>query len=530
MSRILRERMRGIVPLAAVLMLCMSASAGATEFWLRAETTSQSMPDGRVVPMWGFALDADHNFTTFDGAVTIPGPALAIPPGEDLIVHLFNRNVPEGISLIIPGQAAPTDGIDPEPQVTRNQDGQGRWRATSFAHETPMGFQKDYVWSTIRAGTYLYQSGTHPAVQVQMGLYGAVVQDEAAGDAYGDPAAHYDQDLILLYGEIDPALHDAVAGGRYGVGRAVTSTIGYDPKYFLVNGLAYSPGRSSLPIGSGGKTLLRLLNAGLETHLPVLGGGPSLTLISEDGNLLPYPRLSPQVELPAGKTADAILDIDALAAGYYPLYDRKLALSNDKAPGGGMLVHLAVSSGPIATLTVAKNGTGSGTVVAGSAPGGISCGADCSEGLLAGTTVVLKGLPAPGSFLANWTGGGCSGMGDCVTTVNGSQTVTATFTRYTVVRVVTPNTTEHINEKSFYPIRWGAPVTARRFTVQYSTNGGLTWTTIAAGVEGTSLLWEVPQVSRTFTNCRVRVIGYTDRKVRVGSDISDRAFWIVNIP
>ena len=33
-------------------------------------------------------------------------------------------------------------------------------------------------------GTYLYQSGSHPAVQVQMGLYGGVTSDAAAGEVY----------------------------------------------------------------------------------------------------------------------------------------------------------------------------------------------------------------------------------------------------------------------------------------------------------------------------------------------------------
>ena len=291
MAKKTRVRMRGILPLAAALVLLACGSAGAAEFWLRAETTSQTMPDGRVVPMWGFALDIDQDFNTFDGQVTIPGPALVIPPGEDLTIHLFNRNIPEGVSVIIPGQAAPTDGVATGPQVTR-----AGVRATSFVHETPMGADRDYVWPSIAAGTYLYQSGTHQAVQIQMGLYGALVQDEAAGDAYGDPVSVYDQDLVLLYSEIDPALHDAVAAGQFGAGLAVTSTIDYDPKYFLVNGLAYSSGRSAVPVGSSGRTLLRFLNAGLETHLPVLGGGPSLTLISEDGSLSPYPRLSHQVE------------------------------------------------------------------------------------------------------------------------------------------------------------------------------------------------------------------------------------------
>ena len=38
-----------------------------------------------------------------------------------------------------------------------------------------------YSWTNMKPGTYLYQSGTHPQVQVQMGLYGGVKKDFATG-------------------------------------------------------------------------------------------------------------------------------------------------------------------------------------------------------------------------------------------------------------------------------------------------------------------------------------------------------------
>jgi len=53
-------------------------------------------------------------------------------------------------------------------------------------------------------------------------------------------------------------------------------------------------------------------------------------------------------------------------------------------------------------LTVAKSGAGTGTVT--SSPGGIDCGADCSELLFEGTSVVLYGTPAIGSEISEWTG------------------------------------------------------------------------------------------------------------------------------
>jgi FtsP/CotA-like multicopper oxidase with cupredoxin domain len=521
MSRRIARSIRGIVPLAAALVLLAAGSAGAAQFWLRAEQINQTMPDGRVVRMWGFAL-TDATFVP--GTATVPGPALTVPPGEGLTIHLRNKDIPEAVSVIIPGQAAPTDGVNP-PTIVRTGG-----RATSFTHETAMGGENSYVWTPIRPGTYLYQSGSHPAVQVQMGLYGALENDETAGDAYGDPTSLYAQDLVLLYSEIDPALHDAVAGGQYGPGKAVTSTANYDPRYFLVNGQPYEPGRSPLPLGTAGTTLLRFLNAGLETHLPLLGGGPSLALIAEDGNLLPHPRVSHEVELPAGKTADATLDLTGVSPGYYPVYDRRLSLVNDRSAGGGMLVHLAVPDATTATLTVAKDGTGAGTVLAGSAPGGISCGVDCTETYNAGTTVVLKGVPAPGSLLTGWTGGGCSGTGDCVTTVSGAATVTATFTALTKVKVLAPAAGTVVPAGSVFTISWAAPPSAVRYRVQLSTTGGLTWTTLAANVPGqTRYVWRVPVPAGNLTRCKVRVTAWNAANVSLGTASSDGLFTIETV-
>ncbi len=78
-------------------------------------------------------------------------------------------------------------------------------------------------------------------------------------------------------------------------------------------------------------------------------------------------------------------------------------------------------------LTVARNGTGSGTVT--SAPTGINCGTDCTEPFTFGTTVVLTATPAAGSAFTGWSGGGCTGTGTCSTTITAATTVTATFTQ-----------------------------------------------------------------------------------------------------
>ena len=77
------------------------------------------------------------------------------------------------------------------------------------------------------------------------------------------------------------------------------------------------------------------------------------------------------------------------------------------------------------TLTVAK--TGNGTGVVSSAPAGINCGSDCDEAYPLDQVVTLSASADTGARFLGWTGGGCTGSGDCTLTLTASTTVTAAF-------------------------------------------------------------------------------------------------------
>lgn len=287
------------------------------------------------VPMWGFA--GDTAFGALDGTVSVPGPVLEVPSGDTMLTIHLDNNLSEPISIVIPGQIATTTPVF-------FTDGAGRQRVQSFTHEPPAGNATEvtYTWTGLKPGTYLYHSGTHPQVQVQMGLYGgAVVNPAAEGQAYDDASSAYNAQVLLLYSEVDPVLHQHVSDGSYGPGLAMTSTIDYNPKYFLINGEPYTATTAPLLAGTAGDSvLIRFLNAGLRTHAPVLLGA-RLRVIAEDGNLYPFARDHCSVELPAGQTKDVIVEFSA--AGTYPLYDRTLCLTNaGGASPGGMLTYLQV--------------------------------------------------------------------------------------------------------------------------------------------------------------------------------------------
>ena len=84
-------------------------------------------------------------------------------------------------------------------------------------------------------------------------------------------------------------------------------------------------------------------------------------------------------------------------------------------------------------LSVTLDGDASGTVT--SSPPGINCGSDCTESYDAGTGVTLTATPEQGASFAGWSGA-CSGSAmTCTLTMNGSRSVTATFTKKPVLTV-----------------------------------------------------------------------------------------------
>jgi len=338
-----------------LMLLPASSLTAATEIFLRAEATTVTMPDGRGIPMWGFAQDSA--FEAHDGAVSVPGPRLAVDPAQThLIIHLEN-NLPEPVSIIIPGQVAAVAPVS-------FTDDQGRQRIKSFTHETPgdNAAPVDYEWTNLRPGTFLYQSGSHPAVQVQMGLYGCLTKNFAEGavkQVY--EGIEYHAESVLVLSEIDPALHDAVAADDFGPGKFVTSTMDYAPKYFLINGQAFTPAQAPLAVGRvNERVLLRLVNAGIQSHVPVLQNLRA-SEVAEDGFPYAYAADRYAIDLAPAKTRDVL--IVPASAGTYPLYDHALRLTNSAALGGGMMARLAVAeqlpAAPVAPLAVPVEKTSS---------------------------------------------------------------------------------------------------------------------------------------------------------------------------
>jgi len=267
-----------------------------------------------TIPIWGYADISGGGSCTL-GLATLPGPELRATAGETLTINLSNALLVP-VSFFAPGLLADT--------VT---GAAGMFTAEATA--TPAS----YTFTNIEAGTYLYHSGTDITTQVPMGLYGALVVDVAAGQAYGD--VYYDQDEVLVYSEIDANLNADPA--NFGGARVIN----WNPQYFLINGEAH-PATADITIDTSADVLLRFVNAGLRTFFPTLDGGLYMYLKAEDGNRYPQPLQQYGIELQAGKTIDAL--INAGDDGTYALYDRGASYDS----GVTNIVAGAVVGAPIA--------------------------------------------------------------------------------------------------------------------------------------------------------------------------------------
>src|SRR5882757_463936 len=257
----LKTTLKTAVLAVSVLLLGVGVAIAQQTVNLTAAPTTTTMPDGTVVPMWGYACGAAvaanpapvANCAKLNPAAptaTTTTPAgwspivITTSPGQALTISLTNslsftagtgtNTVPTSIMIVgqvggglgalaqrtttlspdhsnLPSSTATWPIVGSAPAFTPPPQGA---RVQSFSTEVAAGATTSLTWAAPRPGTYLIMSGTHPSIQGPMGLYGILVVTAApagatAGTAY--PAVSYNADLPLLLSEIDPVQNAAVA-------------------------------------------------------------------------------------------------------------------------------------------------------------------------------------------------------------------------------------------------------------------------------------------------------------------------------
>lgn len=389
----------GTAPLTRVLLLSTAALCG---FLARAEAKDAYLAAIRTcidatgknanlncavgsvspaqVPVWSFLQITPAEFaaktittTPISGAV-VPGPLLTADSGDSagLTIHLLNL-LPVPVSLVIPGQPAALSPVWFDPGTgtvtgtgTRpTADVTSRVRSLNF--ETLPGATGNYTWAALKAGTFIYQSGTHQAIQVQMGLHGGLAVasgTSTAGGAIGTayPLVTYGRQVVTYLSEIDTAMHATVDGSpthdavpAAALAGTKVSPLEYWPNQFLTTLTVLQPDFTPVPAVSGHgqlrpnvTTLMRFMNGSLRSHVQIVQDA-NMRVVAEDGNQYRYGKGQYSVLLDAGKTKDALFT--PVIAETVAVYDRMLNTGGVGAMGQGMIAYLDITAAnqPVAT-------------------------------------------------------------------------------------------------------------------------------------------------------------------------------------
>lgn len=290
----------------AVLAFSSAATAdiaGITgpQFSLTARAGHIVLGDANNLLTWGFGDDNNAD-PILAGQLQYPGPTLIVNQGDSVQVSLTNT-LSEPVSIVFPGQTGVT-ASGGTPGLLANEVASG---------DAPVV----YSFTATEPGTYMYQSGSHPELQIEMGLVGALIVcpagttatesgcDAASPNAYGTAATAYDQEYLFFQTEMDPAIHDAVE-----LGQQVDLTNHLATLWFLngrngpdtmhaddIGWMPLQPYGALVQTHPGDRVLMRIVGAGRDLH-PFHHHGNNAWIIAQDGRVLQSDSANPTATYP----------------------------------------------------------------------------------------------------------------------------------------------------------------------------------------------------------------------------------------
>jgi FtsP/CotA-like multicopper oxidase with cupredoxin domain len=127
------------------------------EFNLQARDGYFSIPDGNSIYFQGFGEGGQE-------LAQLPGPWLIVNQGEMVTVNLTNT-LDEPVSIMFPGQkGVKANGSPVQPRYLNGE-------LVSLVDYAEPGGTISYTFVPENPGTFIYESGTTPHIQVPLGLY-----------------------------------------------------------------------------------------------------------------------------------------------------------------------------------------------------------------------------------------------------------------------------------------------------------------------------------------------------------------------
>ncbi len=328
--------------LLALMLLAASTSFAAAPgitgptFNLTAQPAYLNEPDGSSVYSWGYGCNgAPSGFLPAAIAnatcptMQVPGPTLIVHENDMVTVNLLNGlpTAAGNTSILFPGFTVTTTG----------------GVAGLLTQEAAPGGTVQYTFKATAPGTHAYYSGTQGDLQVEMGLYGAVIvlpanvpqncttgyhadnvvaqgttskahpgvqeQDfRLSQAAYDHPGSCYDREYLFQWAEMDFRIHRQAEAQALAKAGCTAGTQGcsldvqtepYHPSFFLINGRSmpdlmdpnyaseypHQPYNGNPHMHPGELTLIRTVGQGRWQH-PFHEHANHVRILGRDGNLV----------------------------------------------------------------------------------------------------------------------------------------------------------------------------------------------------------------------------------------------------
>jgi FtsP/CotA-like multicopper oxidase with cupredoxin domain len=300
-------------------------------FNLTAQPAYLTQPDGQAIYSWGYGcvLGSTPSFAPSMAGqncptMQVPGPTLIVTEGQTVTVNLTNA---------LPTAAGNTSILFPGFQVTATGGAVGL-----MTQEAAPGGSVTYTFLASSPGTRSYYSGTQQDLQIEMGLYGAIIvlpsstsviaacnggthttnvsaqgvwgesDFRLAHAAYDHDRTCYDREYMFQFSEIDPNIHEQARAQVTALGTCAAGAPGcslqvptepYHPAYFMINGRSmpddmdpnyaaeypHQPYNGNPHMHPGEQVLLRIIGQGRWQH-PFHEHGNHVRILARDGNLI----------------------------------------------------------------------------------------------------------------------------------------------------------------------------------------------------------------------------------------------------
>lgn len=234
-------------------------------FDLTASSFDWQIAEGKSIKAWGFNNQ-------------LPGPVIRVKKGDEVVIHFKNKLAEPAVIH--------WHGI----RLPANMDG-----TDEVQKPVAPGEVFEYRFTVPDAGTFWYHSHANETVQIERGMYGALIVEDDT-----DPVM--DADRVFMIDDMKLKRNYAFKNPGWFFPRFVERHDGRQGDTLLINGKE----QPELTMKAGQKERWRLINASSARYFQLQLGGRSFQVIANDGGLLESPKTVTQWLLTPGERIDIV--------------------------------------------------------------------------------------------------------------------------------------------------------------------------------------------------------------------------------